>query len=163
MTLPAGQSPREDIRQALDVLFAHPNVGPFIGRRLIQRLVTSNPSPAYVARVGAAFDGNGVTPRGDMKAVIKAVLTDVEALAPPDEHGAGKAAGAGAALSLALARQFNARTDGGFFAVTGFLSQEALQQHPLSSPSVFNFYSPDYGPRCNLQCWPCCAGVSDHH
>ena len=147
VTLPAGQSPREDIRQALDVLFAHPNVGPFIGRRLIQRLVTSNPSAAYVARVSAAFDGGGVTPRGDMKTVIKAVLTDPEALAPPDPSAARAKLQEPVLRYLALARQFNARTDGGFFAITGFLSQEALQQHPLSSPSVFNFYLPDYAPQ----------------
>jgi len=147
VTLPAGQSPSEDIRQALDVLFAHPNVGPFIGRRLIQRLVTSNPSPAYVARVAAAFDGDGVTPRGDMKAVIRAVLTDPEVLAPADPTTTRAKLQEPVLRYLALARQFNARTDGGFFAVSGFLSQEALQQHPLSAPSVFNFYLPDHSPQ----------------
>ena len=68
-----------DIRIALDTLFNHPNVGPFIGKQLIQRLVSSNPSPAYVSRVAAAFNNNGSGVRGDMKAVIRAVLLDPEA------------------------------------------------------------------------------------
>ena len=79
--IPAGAAanPEADLKVALDRLFQHPNVGPFIGRQLIQRMVTSNPSPAYVARVAAAFadDGRGV--RGDMKAVLRAILLDWEA------------------------------------------------------------------------------------
>jgi hypothetical protein len=79
-TFPAGQSAAQDLKQALDLLFNHPNVGPFIARRLIQRLITSNPSPAYISRVAAAFNDNGHGVRGDMKAVVKAVLLDPEAL-----------------------------------------------------------------------------------
>ncbi len=77
--VPAGQSGMQDIDSAIDNLFNHPNVGPFFGRLLIQRLVTSNPSPQYVARVATAFNGNGGTPRGDMIAVLRAVLLDPEA------------------------------------------------------------------------------------
>ena len=78
--LPAGQTGMEDIEGAVDNLFEHPNVGPFIGKLLIQRLVTSNPSPSYVARVAQAFNGDEESPRGDMKAVVRAILTDPEAL-----------------------------------------------------------------------------------
>ena len=82
-TIPATTKPttEADIKIALDTLFNHPNVGPFIGKQLIQRLVTSNPSPAYVGRVSAAFDNNGQGVRGDMKAVVKAILLDPEARA----------------------------------------------------------------------------------
>ena len=78
--VPAGQTTMEDINDAIDNLFNHPNVGPFIGKLLIQRLVKSNPSPAYVARVAAKFNDNGVGVRGDMEAFISAILTDAEAL-----------------------------------------------------------------------------------
>src|SRR5213082_654441 len=80
--IPAGTNadPDGDLRVALDTIANHPNVGPFIGRQLIQRLVTSNPSPAYVSRVAAAFSNNGTGVRGDMKAVLRAILRDPEAL-----------------------------------------------------------------------------------
>ncbi len=78
-TVPAGQTGMEDIEDAIDNLFNHPNVGPFIGRRLIQRMVKSNPSPEYIERVTRAFNDNGQGERGDMKAVIKTILLDDEA------------------------------------------------------------------------------------
>ncbi len=78
-TIPAGQTAAKDLSDALDAIVAHPNVGPFIGRQLIQALVTSNPTPAYVARIAAVFDDNGSGVRGDMKAVIRAILLDREA------------------------------------------------------------------------------------
>jgi uncharacterized protein (DUF1800 family) len=68
-----------ELRAALDAVFAHPNIGPFIGRQMIQRLVTSNPGPAYVARVSAAFNDNGAGARGDLAAVVRAILLDPEA------------------------------------------------------------------------------------
>jgi uncharacterized protein (DUF1800 family) len=79
VTVPAGGTGDGDLKVALDTLFNHPNVGPFIGKQLIQRLVTSNPSPAYVSRVAAAFNNDGKGVRGDMKSVIAAVLLDPEA------------------------------------------------------------------------------------
>ena len=84
VTIPAQAvgATNNDVRIALDTLFNHPNVGPFIGKQLIQKLVSSNPSPAYVSRVAAAFNNNGSGVRGDMKAVIRAVLLDQEARAP---------------------------------------------------------------------------------
>ena len=78
-TIAANQDGEQELNDAIDNIFHHPNVGPFIGRQLIQHLVTSNPSPAYVARVSAVFDNNGRRVRGDMKAVIRAILLDPEA------------------------------------------------------------------------------------
>ena len=80
-TLPAGQTSSQDLQGALTNIFNHPNVGPFICRQLIQHLVASSPSPAYVARVAAVFANNGSGVRGDMKAVITAILTDADARA----------------------------------------------------------------------------------
>jgi uncharacterized protein (DUF1800 family) len=77
--IPAGQSGQQDLQQALDAIFNHPNVGRFICRELIQRLVTSNPSPGYLYRVASVFDNNGQGVRGDMKAVLKAILLDYDA------------------------------------------------------------------------------------
>src|SRR3984957_6318588 len=78
-TVSANQTPEEDLANALDNIFNHPNVGPFIGQQLIQHLVTSNPSPAYVARIAAVFANNGHGVRGDLGAVVRAILTDTEA------------------------------------------------------------------------------------
>ncbi len=88
-TLPAGQTGQKDLDDALDNIFSHPNVGPFIAQRLIQRLVTSNPSPQYVERVAARFNDNGAGVRGDLAAVVKAILLDAEArpAAPTDRNG----------------------------------------------------------------------------
>jgi uncharacterized protein (DUF1800 family) len=80
--VPAGQTGQQDLAMALDNIFNHPNVGPYIGTRLIRELVTSNPSPAYVARVTAVFDDNGNGVRGDLRAVVKAILFDPEARGP---------------------------------------------------------------------------------
>ena len=78
---PAGLTPQQDLDDALDNIFNHPNVGPFVGKLLIQHLVKSNPSPAYISRVAAAFNNNGTGIRGDMQAVISAILLDPEARA----------------------------------------------------------------------------------
>jgi len=90
-SLPANQDATLDLSQALDNIFYHPNVGPFIGKQLIQHLVTSNPSPAYVARVSAVFNNNGRGIRGDLLATVQAILTDPEARgAPMDPVNFGK-------------------------------------------------------------------------
>ena len=89
----AGQSGMQDVEDAIDSLFEHPNVGPFVARRLIQRLVTSNPGPAYVERVSAAFADNGDGVRGDMKAVVSAILLDPEARTVPDQTSINSTAG----------------------------------------------------------------------
>lgn len=146
--VPASASPETSLKAALDALFSHPNVGPFIGRQLIQRLVTSNPSPQYVARVAAAFNNNGAGERGDMKAVIRAILLDPEArsdstLADPN---AGKLREPVVRLANWM-RAFNARSASNRF-LLGNLDDplNALGQTPMRSPSVFNYYRPGYVP-----------------
>ena len=135
-----------DINDALDNLFNHPNVGPFLARRLIQRLVTSNPSPGYIERVALAFNNNGVGERGDLKAVVKAILMDEEARSctagiydgklkePINRH-------------VQLLRSFNAFSASGEYRYTINESYlDATDQRVLHSPSVFNFFLPDYAP-----------------
>lgn len=142
--LPAGGSAQSDLRAALDNIFEHPNVGPFIAFRLIQRLVTSNPSPAYIARVAAAFDDNGEGERGDLAAVVRAVLLDPEALHPVDPHF-GKLREP-LIKTTHLWRAMNARSvSGRIDNLNPYPQIEAWYgQGPLRSPSVFNFYRPDY-------------------
>ncbi|MGB0389149.1 MAG: DUF1800 family protein [Ardenticatenaceae bacterium] len=145
--VPAGQSGMQDINNAVDNLFNHPNVGPFIGRLLIQRLVKSNPSPAYISRVAAAFHDNGSGVRGDMKALIKAILLDSEArdtshMSDPT-HGMLREP---FVRYVHLCRAFNAASQNGTYRNNGEMAQEMLQQHPFDSPSVFNFFSPSYQP-----------------
>jgi len=89
-SVPAGTEGKAALKIALDTLFNHPNVGPFIGKQLIQRLVTSNPSPAYVARVAAVFDDDGTGTRGNLKAVVRALLLDAEARTPGGAADDGK-------------------------------------------------------------------------
>lgn len=152
VTIPAGTDGVASLKIALDTLFNHPNVGPFIGRQLIQRMVTSNPSAAYIGRVAAAFndDGNGV--RGNMKAVVSALLLDDEARDPAN------------ALSTTFGRlrepmmrfvnwgrAWNATSANGWWghdANHQFFTKPAtsLGQQPLQSPSVFNFFRPSYVP-----------------
>ena len=138
-----GQTGMQDIEAAIDNLFNHPNVGPFIGKQLIQRLVTSNPSPAYVERVARAFNGDSTGVRGDMRAVIRAVLLDPEATAAAPEFGKLREP---VVRYASILRQFGARSDDGFIANTGYFLQELGKQHPLSAPSVFNFFLPAHAP-----------------
>ncbi len=145
VNVPAGQTGMQDIEAAIDNLFNHPNVGPFISLRLIQRLVTSNPSPQYISRVAAAFANNGQGIRGDMKAVIKSILLDQEA----GRHS-GKIREP-ALRYLSVLRQFHARATSGTFSEYGYELQTKAGQHPLSSPSVFNFYMPGFSPAGLLQ------------
>ena len=150
----ARSDPDTSLKTALDTLANHANVGPFIGRQLIQRLVTSNPSPAYVAAVAAAFNGGGgsggsggsggIGTRGDMKATLKAVLLHPEArLVTPTS---GKLREPVLRLSAYL-RAFPFTSDTGDYKVGNTDNAgSALGQTPLRSPSVFNFYRPGYVP-----------------
>jgi uncharacterized protein (DUF1800 family) len=134
-----------DLAVALDTLFQHPNVGPFIGRQLIQRLVTSNPSPAYIKRVAEAFANNGQGVRGDMRAVISAVLLDPEATSTAPILTAKVRE---PILRLAnWLRAFKGASNTGVYPI-GNLDDpiNGLGEAPLRSPSVFNFYRPDYTP-----------------
>lgn len=136
-----------DLKIALDTLFNHPNVGPFIGRQLIQRLVTSNPSPAYIGRVTAAFNNNGSGIRGDMKAVWRAILLDPEARSVSTANSAGKVREPVVRLANFM-RAFNASSVSGRFEGIGNTNDPAtrLGQTPMFAPSVFNFYRPGYVP-----------------
>jgi uncharacterized protein (DUF1800 family) len=140
--------PEASLKAALDRIFNHPNVGPFIGRQLIQRLVTSNPSPQYVGRVAAAFANNGQGVRGDMKAVIRAVLLDPEARANPSlsDPKIGKLREPVLRLGQWM-RSFGATSASGRF-LLGNLDDplSSLGQTPMRSPTVFNFYRPGYVP-----------------
>ncbi|MBD2842526.1 DUF1800 domain-containing protein [Erythrobacter rubeus] len=148
LTIPAGTSASESLAMALDHLFEHPNVGPFFGKQMIQRLVTSNPSPGYVERVAAAFDDNGSGTRGDLQAVFKAVLLDDEALDPANVSAAGFGKLREPMLRFVqLGRTFGVRSITGDWEVGNFSdASNQLGQSPLRSPSVFNFFRPTYFP-----------------
>ncbi len=139
-----------DLAAVLDYIAAHPNTGPFICRQLIQRLVTSNPTPAYVARISAVFANNGAGVRGDLRAVIRALLLDPEARdfasALDPEHGVLREPYTRyVALARALGVAPRDASAGGRYRGFGGLDGDFLQR-PLSAPSVFNFYTPDYAP-----------------
>jgi uncharacterized protein (DUF1800 family) len=143
---PADQTPEQDLKTALDAIFQHPNVGPFIARLLIQRLVTSNPSPAYVYRVAQAFadDGHGV--RGDLAAVVRAILLDYEARSDSvtGDQGYGHLREPIVRLG-GLLRAFHATAPSGKFRIW-YLEDPTfgLGQNPLRAPTVFNFFKPDF-------------------
>lgn len=143
--LPGGQSGDDDLNAALDNIFNHPNVGPYMGKRLIQQLVTSNPSPDYVARVAAVFNDNGQGVRGDMQAVIRAILLDDEARSENPGLDFGKLREPVLAITNLL-RTFNTTE-----ATTDFVLGESylpgtvrLDEDVFRSPTVFNFFSPDF-------------------
>jgi len=147
LTIPAATPPADALKAALDRLFAHPNVGPFFGRQMIQRLVMSNPSPAYIARVAAAFDDNGAGVRGDLKAVWRAVLTDEEALAPPPADPLHGKLREPVLRFVSWARTVGTTSETGAYEFHSTArADEGLGQSPLRSPSVFNFYRPGYVP-----------------
>jgi hypothetical protein len=133
---------------ALDRLFYHDNTGPFFARQMIQRLVTSNPTPAYVGRVATVFGNNGSGVRGDLKAVWTAILTDEEARAMPTAADTlfGKMREP-IVRFVHWARTAEVASDNGEYEV-GDLSEPdtMLGQSPLRSPSVFNFFRPGYVP-----------------
>jgi len=134
------------MKTALDTLANHPNVGPFIGRQLIQRLVCSNPSAAYVGRVAAVFNNNGSGQRGDLKAVIRAVLLDSEARTVGAGQGTGRLREP-ALRFIQWGRTFGVSSPTDLWNI-GDTSNPAtrLGQSPLRSPSVFNFFRPGYVP-----------------
>ena len=140
ITIPAGTTGASSMRIALDTLFNHPNVGTFIGKQLIQRLVSSNPSAGYVQYVAQKFNDNGKGVRGDMAAVITAVLQHPEARGEPTPE-AGK-------LKEPVLRTTQALRALQATSLTGkwMINDTSLLQEPLHSPSVFNFYRPGYVP-----------------
>ena len=154
LTLPArtvsdpdtGAAGMADFNVAIDMLFNHPSCPPFISKQLIQKLVTSNPSPAYVGRVTAIFKNNGSGVRGDLAAVVRAILLDSEAR---DMQVAAQATSGKMKepylRTVNLARAFNAKAANGQFDLGRNLEEVHFQQ-PLSSPTVFNFFKPGYTP-----------------
>ncbi|MEM6886233.1 MAG: DUF1800 family protein [Verrucomicrobiota bacterium] len=145
--IPAGQTTDADIRAAIDNIFNHPNVAPFIGKLLIQRMVKSNPSPAYINRVALAFNNNGSGIRGDMRSVIRAILLDPEArnrgyLNDPTNGRLREPY----MRYLHLCRAFNLTTTNGTYQNRAPDARLAFQQQPLTAPSVFNFYLPNHSP-----------------
>ena len=145
-TIPAGTSGADSLRMALDTIFAHPNVAPFVSKQLIQRLVTSNPTPAYVGRISAVFDNNGNGARGDLRAVVRAILLDTEARSNSLVSSYGKLRVPVQRLT-GWARAFNSNSPSNGWAI-GDTSSTAnrLGQSPGRSPSVFNFFRPGYTP-----------------
>jgi uncharacterized protein (DUF1800 family) len=145
--LPAAQGARVDLEAALDTIAAHPNVGPFLCRYFAQRLVTSNPSPGYVYRCAQAFADDGTGERGDLAAVVRAILLDPEARLP--EPAARQDFGhlrEPAVRLVGLLRTLDATPRGGRWRFLGFLDRPGLSigQTPLRAPSVFNFFEPGY-------------------
>lgn len=147
LILPEGQSGMEDIEQTVEFLANHDNTGPFIAIRLIQRLVKSNPSPEYITRVAEVFNNNGSGVRGDMAAVVKAILLDEEArncldllddFSPRLREPINRYAHVAKSLELdsPFGRYWNSSI--------AFLND--TKQIVLYSPTVFNFYAPDYHP-----------------
>lgn len=145
VVLPEGHSAKQALEAVLDSIMAHPNTAPFVSRQLIQHLVTSNPSPAYVSRVATAFStgryrqfGRGVA--GDMKATVAAILLDEEARTVSPSATAGKLREPVHFFASTI-RALKGKTDG---EALGWWWGEELRQHVFRSPSVFNFYPPDY-------------------
>ena len=146
VTLAGGQSPEKDLADALDNIFNHPNVGPFIGRQLIQRLVASNPSKGYIQRVAQTFNNNGSGVRGDLKAVVAAVLLDPEARAVAAAQAANYGKQREPVIRFAtFLRALGASSSNGINSIHYLDSaDDGLGQSPLLSPSVFNFFSPNF-------------------
>jgi uncharacterized protein (DUF1800 family) len=150
-SIPAGQGAQADLDAALAIIFNHPNVGPFVGKQLILRLVTSNPSPAYVQRVATAFNsgsyttGTGITygtgNRGDMQATVAAVLLDAEARRGDSSTTAVATDGKlrePIVMEASIARAFHAQTDAGGFSNAGY----RMEQNVFYPPTVFNYFPP---------------------
>lgn len=159
-TIPAGQTADQDLNQALDNIFNHPNVGPFIGKLLIQQLVTSNPTPAYVSRVAAAFNDNGRGVRGDLRAVVYAILVDPEArgnIKTDPDYGHLREP---VLFATNILRPFNPTANNNLFPfaecvglsdgnINGITA--TLDQDVYNPPTVFNYYPMDYViPNTNL-------------
>jgi uncharacterized protein (DUF1800 family) len=143
---PAGLSPQQDLDGALDNIFNHPNVGPFVGKLLIQHLVKSNPSPAYVQRVAAAFADNGLGVRGDMQAVITAILLDPEARA--NDNGGSDQTADGHLQEPILYVAGLMRAFGGTVAPQNYFGWDLsnLGEDVYNPSSVFNYFSPSFAP-----------------
>ena len=146
-TIPGGQSGMQDIESAIDHLFNHDNVGPFLARRLIQRLVKSNPTPQYIQRIATVFNDNGQGVRGDLGAVVKAIFLDQEALDCywSEDYATGMLKSPSLRLTQ-LMHGLKAETQTEQFWNSAAIFNVYTEHHTLSSPTVFNFYDPEYVP-----------------
>jgi len=145
INIPAGQSAEQDLESLLDALMAQPTMAPFVSEQLIQHMVTSNPSPAYIQRISKVFtnDGNGVT--GDMKAVITAILTDPEARAE-DNAGAPAVANFGHMREPVLFMPNILRGLSATLSSTSAIYNDTnlMGQNLFYPASVFSYFSPSY-------------------
>jgi uncharacterized protein (DUF1800 family) len=146
VTLPANQPATEDLTEALDNIFNHPNVGPFLGKQLIRQMVTSNPSPAYVERIARVFNDNGQGVRGDLKAVIEAILLDPEARGGDKqevEYGRLKEP---VEYACNLLRAMGARSADGLTQSDGYINPQtvSLDQDVFRPPTVFSYFPSDF-------------------
>jgi uncharacterized protein (DUF1800 family) len=141
--VPAGQGGDQDLAMALDNIFNHPNIGPFMATRLIERLTASNPTPQYVERVARVFNDNGQGVRGDLGAVVKAILLDPEARTNSNSDTGGKIKEPLLRLTQ-LFKAYNATSQSGRYPL-GF-AYVIFGQGPLQASHVFNFFSPFYAP-----------------
>ena len=139
-TLPAGQTPDADVRAAVHNVFMHPNTGPFFAKHLVRQLITGNPSPAYIGRVAAAFNDNGSGVRGDMKAVLRAVVLDAEARGDVKSESNYGMLKEPVLYITSMLRQLGARSDG------AGLDQpaKAMGQDVFYPPTVFSYYPAEY-------------------
>jgi uncharacterized protein (DUF1800 family) len=148
VTIPANTPGPAALKTVLDTLFNHPNTGPFFARQMIQRLVTSNPSPAYVARVATKFNDNGAGVRGDLRAVWAAILLDEEARGAQTltDLRSGKLREPMLRL-IQWARSFGVTSAAGSWKIFDTTHMDyKLGQSPLRSPSVFNYFRPGFIP-----------------
>ncbi|MBA3506277.1 MAG: DUF1800 family protein [Betaproteobacteria bacterium] len=139
VVLAANQPIQQDIDAAVRNVFVHPNTGPFFGKQLIQRLVTGNPSPAYVARVAGVFNNNGAGVRGDLQAVVRAILLDPEARGGPKGDPKFGSLREPVLMLTGMIRAIGGVTDGARLADAA----ATLGQRPYFSPTVFNYFPPD--------------------
>ncbi len=145
-SIPAGQTAEQDLAAALGIIFNHPNIAPFVATQLIEKLVTSNPSPAYVQRVAQAFstgtfNSYGSGKRGDMQATIAAILLDPEARrgdVPATVVATDGKLREPVVMIVSLCRAFHVKTDGGGLANEG----DNMSENIFYAPTVFNFFPP---------------------
>jgi len=137
--VPANQTPQQDLDSAVLNVFTHPNTPAYISRQLIQRLVTGDPSPQYLTRISAVFKNNGQGVRGDLKAVVKAILMDPEARGPGNPSPSFGSLREPVVAITAAIRALNGITDGNRLAAAA----SNLGQNPLFPPTVFNYFPPD--------------------
>jgi uncharacterized protein (DUF1800 family) len=150
VTIPAGQSAVQDMNSAMSNIMSHQNVAPFVSRYLIQHLVTSNPTPGYIQRVATVFNDNGHGVKGDMQAVISAILLDTEARA--GDNGTSQLTTYGHLQEPALYISSVLRAVNGTVDDSNYFAWDLFNmgQELFNSASVFNYYSPQFHVGANL-------------